>query len=61
MHVTASYEESAHGSTMYSITWQPHESDAQAIATFDSAREGMNMGFAGTFSKLDAYLRKLQG
>lgn len=61
MHVTATYEDSDKGGTKYTIAWQPHESDAQAIATFDSAREGMNIGFAGTFAKLDAYLLKLQG
>lgn len=61
MHVTATCADSADGGTLYTMAWQPHESDAQAIATFDSAREGMNAGFAGTFAKLDAYLLKLQG
>ncbi len=61
MHVTATYEDSASGGTLYSIAWQPHESDAQGVATFDGARAGMNAGFAGTFAKLDAYLLKLQG
>ena len=59
MHVTATYEDTANGGTMYTITWQPHESDAQGIATFDSAREGMDTGFAGTFAKLEAYLLTL--
>ena len=27
---------------------------------FDSARQGMQQGFAGTFAKLDAYLARLQ-
>lgn len=60
MHVTATYEDSASGGAIYTICWQPHESDAQGIATFDSARDGMNAGFAGTFAKLDAYLLKIQ-
>jgi len=61
MHVTATYDDTAAGDTLYTIRWQPHESDALGIEAFDSAREGMNSGFAGTFSKLDAYLSALQG
>lgn len=60
MHVTATYDDTALGDTLYTICWQPHESDAQGIEAFDSAREGMNAGFAGTFAKLDAYLVELQ-
>lgn len=59
MHVTANYEDCPEG-TMYSISWQPHESDEVGISTFDGARTGMQAGFAGTFAKLDAYLSKLQ-
>ena len=59
MHVTATYEDTASGGTKYTITWQPHESDAQGTATFDSARQGMDTGFAGTFAKLEAYLLTL--
>ena len=61
MHVTATYEDSSNGGTIYTISWKPHDSDETGIATFDSARDGMNTGFAGTFAKLDAYLLKLQG
>ena len=60
MHVTGTYEDSEDGATLYSLSWLPHESDEPGIATFDSARAGMQMGFAGTFAKLDAYLLKLQ-
>jgi len=60
MHVTASYEDSADGGTVYSISWQPHESSEAGIATFDAARAGMQAGFAGTFAKLDRYLVELQ-
>ena len=59
MHVTATYQEGNEG-TLYSISWQPHESDETGNATFDAARPGMQMGFAGTFAKLDAYLARLQ-
>lgn len=61
MHVTATWEESANGGTLYTIAWQPHESDDVGIATFDSARDGMKAGFGGTFAKLDSYLAQLQG
>jgi hypothetical protein len=60
MHVTATYEDSSNGGTIYTISWQPHDSDATGIATFDGARAGMQTGFAGTFAKLDAYLVELQ-
>ena len=60
MHVTATYEDSGDGCTAYTLTWQPHESDEAGIAAFDSARAGMQAGFAGTFKKLDAYLVELQ-
>ena len=60
MHVTATYGDEIAGTTPYTLVWQPHHSDAQAIATFNDARAGMQAGFAGTFAKLDAYLAKLQ-
>lgn len=60
MHVTASYEDSPSGGTIYTISWQPHDSDETGISTFDGARSGMQTGFAGTFAKLDAYLVELQ-
>ena len=60
MHVTATYEDRPEGGTVYTLSWQPHESDALGLATFDAARAGMQMGFAGTFAKLDAYLAGLQ-
>ena len=60
MHVTGSYAD-APNATVYTISWQPHESDEAGIATFDAARAGMQAGFAGTFAKLDAYLQQLQG
>lgn len=60
MHVTATFEDSDTGGCIYTITWQPHQSDAIGLATFDAAREGMHAGFGGTFAKLDAYLAKLQ-
>jgi uncharacterized protein YndB with AHSA1/START domain len=60
MHVTATYQDSEDGEVDYMLTWQPHDSDEQGVSTFNSAREGMHAGFAGTFAKLDQYLAKLQ-
>lgn len=59
MHVTATYKDSDDGGTEYTISWQPHESDEVGVATFDSARAGMEAGFGGTFAKLDTYLATL--
>ncbi|MEY4734198.1 MAG: hypothetical protein RLZZ464_2264 [Pseudomonadota bacterium] len=60
MHVTTTFEDAANGCTLVIITWLPHESDAIGVQTFDAARAGMEMGFGGTFVKLEAYLQKLQ-
>ena len=60
MQVTATYEDSADGGTRYTLSWQPHDSDAAGLAAFDGTRAGMQVGFAGTFAKLDAYLLELQ-
>lgn len=60
MHVTAVFEDSPTGGTAYTLSWQPHQSDAVGLSTFDHARAGMQAGFAGTFAKLDAYLIQLQ-
>jgi hypothetical protein len=58
--VTSTFEDSPTGDTIYSIAWEPYESDAVGIATFDAARAGMQIGFEGTFAKLDQYLIELQ-
>ena len=60
MKVTAVLEDAGEGCTTYHLSWQPHESDEAGHAAFDGAREGMQAGFAGTFAKLDAYLKRLQ-
>jgi uncharacterized protein YndB with AHSA1/START domain len=60
MHVTTTFEEAEGESTRVTITWLPHESDDIGCQTFDVARPGMEVGFEGTFLKLDAYLQKLQ-
>mgnify|MGYP003342034033 CR=1 FL=1 len=60
MKVAAVLEDAGEGCTTYHLSWQPHESDEAGHAAFDGAREGMQAGFAGTFAKLDAYLKRLQ-
>jgi len=60
MHVTTTFEEAEGESTRVTITWLPYESDDIGYQTFDAARPGMEVGFGGTFVKLDAYLQKLQ-
>ena len=60
MHVTTTFEDAPQASTLVTISWVPHESDALACQTFDAARAGMATGFAGTFVKLDAYLQTLR-
>jgi uncharacterized protein YndB with AHSA1/START domain len=61
MYVTSTFQDSSSGGTIYTISWEPHESDEVGIATFDGARAGMQIGFDGTFAKLDQYLIELQG
>lgn len=60
MHVTATYQDDAEGTTAYTLTWSPHDSDEVGHQTFTQARAGMQAGFGGTFAKLDAYLSMLQ-
>lgn len=60
MHVTTTFDDVGDEGTRVTITWAPHDSDAIGLQTFDMARPGMEVGFGGTFLKLDAYLQKLQ-
>jgi uncharacterized protein YndB with AHSA1/START domain len=61
MLATTTFEDAGPGQTRMTISWQPHESDDAGNATFDSARPGMEGGFAGSFAKLEAYLAELTG
>jgi uncharacterized protein YndB with AHSA1/START domain len=60
MLATTTFEDAGAGKTKLSVSWEPYESDEAGNATFDSARPGMEMGFGGTFTKLEAYLAQLQ-
>ena len=57
MHWVMDFEDLGNKRTRLTITWLPVEdSSAEELATFDSAREGMNGGWKGTFDKLENYL-----
>lgn len=59
MLATSTFEEEG-GKTKVVITWEPYESTAEEIATFEGARSNMNEGWSGTFAKLEEYLTKVQ-
>jgi len=46
------------GKTMLTIEWVPLNATAEECQTFNSARTGMNQGWAGTFEQLAGYLAK---
>ena len=52
MHATVTFEDAAPGQTRVTVSWQPHNSDAEGNAAFDGARAGMTGGFTGTFARL---------
>jgi uncharacterized protein YndB with AHSA1/START domain len=56
---TSTFEEK-NGKTIMNLKWTPYEASAESIATFNSATEGMNQGWAGTFAKLEEYLAEIQ-
>ena len=60
MLAATDFEDAGPDRTRVTITWLPHDADAAALATFDGARAGMEQGFAGMWSKLEAYLATLQ-
>ena len=59
MLATTSFEAIDGSKTKVTITWQPWNSDEAGNSTFDAARSGMEQGFGGTFTKLEAYLETL--
>lgn len=59
MHATVTFDDAGPALSRLGIEWLPHASDAAGQTTFDSARAGMDQGFGGMFSKLDAYLAQL--
>ena len=56
MLTTVTFDDLGDGTTRVNISWQPHNADETAVATFDAARAGMTGGFTGMFANLDAHL-----
>ena len=48
MHATVTFEDAAPGQTRVTVSWQPHNSDAEGNAAFDGARAGMTGGFTSS-------------
>jgi uncharacterized protein YndB with AHSA1/START domain len=46
------------GKTTITLRWLPLNPTAEERKTFDTSREGMNMGWKGTFDQLEEYLAK---
>jgi uncharacterized protein YndB with AHSA1/START domain len=46
------------GKTRLTIQWEPLNANETERNTFESARKGMDQGWAGTFEQLDQYLAK---
>jgi uncharacterized protein YndB with AHSA1/START domain len=44
------------GKTIVTLEWMPVDPTAEERATFDGARDGMNMGWKGSFDQLEEYL-----
>ena len=59
MLATTTFEDAGPGQTRVTIRWLPHDSDDVGRATFEAARPGMEMGFAGMWTKLESYLATL--
>jgi len=59
MLATVTFDDAGPGQTRLTVSWCPYNADAEASATFDGARAGMEQGFGGMFAKLDAYLATL--
>lgn len=60
LHVTTTFEGVPDDGTRVTLTWVPYESDDLGHQTFDSARAGIEAGWAGTLAKLESYLESLE-
>ncbi len=54
---TVTFAEAA-GKTTVTVHWLPYEADDDERRTFEAQREGMKMGWGGTFEQFAAYLAK---
>ena len=48
------------GRTMFTLEWTPLGATREEMELFDSFREGMAIGWEGTFEQLDAYLARVR-
>lgn len=46
--------------TLLTIHWEPYQSSAEEIATFEAGFESMQQGWGGNLDVLEAYLARLQ-
>jgi uncharacterized protein YndB with AHSA1/START domain len=46
--------------TEMTLVWEPYEATEEERKTFDTSRDGMNQGWAGTMEQLVAYLAKMK-
>jgi uncharacterized protein YndB with AHSA1/START domain len=49
----------ADGQTTLTLHYLPHEANATEVATFEASFAGLQVGWAGTFDQLEAYLAEL--
>ncbi|HVU38780.1 MAG TPA: SRPBCC domain-containing protein [Opitutales bacterium] len=49
-----------HGETTVTVQWAPLDATAEERQTFDRGRDGMRIGWSGTFEQLEAYLSQNQ-
>lgn len=54
---TTTFRDAGPGETELTVNWRPWNASEEECRTFDKAREGMKGGFAGSFGKLEAYLK----
>ena len=56
---TVTFAEEGPNSTRVTVTWEPHgKVTPEEMAVFVKGRSGMNMGWGGSFDKLEDYLRQ---
>lgn len=61
MHTTVLFAPEANGETRVSVTWRPEgEVSAEELAEFVKARDGMTVGWTGSFDKMEGWLEKLK-
>lgn len=61
MHTTVQFAEEGSTQTRVSVTWRPEgDVSADELAAFLKARDGMTMGWTGSFDKLEGHMDSLE-